>query len=848
MNRRSWPLWLELLFVIVLTALALFVRVYHLRDLPPGLWLDEAANGIDILQIFKGVTPIFFENNSGREPLFLYLQAISVGLLGATPFALRLTAAMIGAATVPTTYWMVREAFAKTTLPANWLALWTASFLTFSYWHISLSRLGLRAIMLPLVATITFAWFWRAWHKLDTTNKLPWLDLILCGVSLGVGLYTYTASRFIPVLLVLVAVVSALLPVRSAGRAKRIGLSVAVTVVASAIVFAPLAIYYMGHSGAFLGHASSISVFSTEFTGKSPISNLTEGIVKTAGMFVVLKDQNLRHNPAARPLFDVLLAAWLFAGLVLAIVRWRTLPYFFAVAWFILLSLPAILTAEGVPHSLRSVGMIPIACLLPTLAMLTAGKRLSRKLPILAFWLPLPFLLFSAYTSLHSYFGAWQDPSRFREYFLTDYEKIGSYIKDNGRGDGVWILSRFSESDFSGAAVDTIRFWVQDKMDLGAVTVDEEEAPEQLSALTRDKEKAYLLEIQDWTGLPDAYYDLVDPKHMIDFLLRKYGRVLEQENGDPSAGITHTTYALPSSSDYLIAKDFAPTKVSFDNRIELTELAYGRTALDLGEPASALENKTVPSGHSLWAVAHWGPQVELSQDLKASLILRDEFGHLAGQADSLLVSDEYPGNHRWIPGASSGTYHILPTLPGIPPGRYNLYLKVYEEQTGQVYPVIDQTGAIQGTQAQVGSVEVTRPAATQPVSPTNPLPAAPALTPELALLGYDLPSRTIYAGNVLPFTLYWQTLSQPNQDYVVGIELRNQDGVVVQHLSQPANGTYPTTQWKAGDIVRDWQDVKVPATTPAGAYDMFVTMSDGEGPPGEVYLERIEVKNRPRCL
>jgi hypothetical protein len=183
--------WLERLVVLALTGLALAVRLYRLPEIPPGLYIDEAANGVDVLDILNGQFSIFFERNNGREPLFIYLQAMVAMLLSPTPFALRLTAALVGAATIPAVYWMVREAFAGE--PESYLfafhgldvrAVWTALFLALSYWHLTLSRIGFRAILLPLMAAIPFAWFWRAWWRLRRAT-LPWTDVVLCRFSLG---------------------------------------------------------------------------------------------------------------------------------------------------------------------------------------------------------------------------------------------------------------------------------------------------------------------------------------------------------------------------------------------------------------------------------------------------------------------------------------------------------------------------------------------------------------------------------------------------------------------------------------------------------------------------------------
>ncbi len=87
------------MLAIFLVALAL--RTYRLHEWPPGLFNDEAANGLDGLAVLRGERPIFFPRNTGREPLFLYLQAGMMALLGPTPYALRLTAAIVGALAVP---------------------------------------------------------------------------------------------------------------------------------------------------------------------------------------------------------------------------------------------------------------------------------------------------------------------------------------------------------------------------------------------------------------------------------------------------------------------------------------------------------------------------------------------------------------------------------------------------------------------------------------------------------------------------------------------------------------------------------------------------------------------------
>jgi len=64
------------------TALAAALRFFALGEIPPGLYHDEAFNGLDALRVLAGHWPVYFAANRGREPLFIYLIAATVGLLG----------------------------------------------------------------------------------------------------------------------------------------------------------------------------------------------------------------------------------------------------------------------------------------------------------------------------------------------------------------------------------------------------------------------------------------------------------------------------------------------------------------------------------------------------------------------------------------------------------------------------------------------------------------------------------------------------------------------------------------------------------------------------------------------
>ena len=90
------------LILISLILLAFGLRIWRLDILPPGLYFDEAFDGWDARRIaFEGYHPVYFAANNGREPLYIYLLALSVRLFGPTAYALRLVSALAGALTVP---------------------------------------------------------------------------------------------------------------------------------------------------------------------------------------------------------------------------------------------------------------------------------------------------------------------------------------------------------------------------------------------------------------------------------------------------------------------------------------------------------------------------------------------------------------------------------------------------------------------------------------------------------------------------------------------------------------------------------------------------------------------------
>src|SRR4030042_6821920 len=88
------------LFLLILISLvALVLRLWKLGSIPPSLNWDEAAFGYNAYSILKTARDEY-GNFLPLAPIYVYLAVPSVALFGLTEFAVRFPAALFGALSV----------------------------------------------------------------------------------------------------------------------------------------------------------------------------------------------------------------------------------------------------------------------------------------------------------------------------------------------------------------------------------------------------------------------------------------------------------------------------------------------------------------------------------------------------------------------------------------------------------------------------------------------------------------------------------------------------------------------------------------------------------------------------
>jgi 4-amino-4-deoxy-L-arabinose transferase-like glycosyltransferase len=340
-------------FLLLALLVAAALRLWQLGQWPPGLYRDEAFNGLDALGVLDGQHALFFPANNGREPAYIYLTAVAVALFGRSVLAVRLGAALAGTLTTLLTYRLARSWFGwQTGLLAAWL--WAVTL-----WPVHLSRIGLRAILLP--ATLALA-FWLGTRAYRRNSAQLWLA---AGVAYGATFYTYLAARFTPLLL---AVLLSYLFLNRPGERHRLRVAVLWGGAGAALILLPLALLAFQQPELILGRTEQVSVFSESVNQGDLWGTLLRHTARTLGLFLLQGDTIARHNPPARPLFDLLMAVPFLAGLIWTLCHWRR-PAAAALLFWVAIMLGPTLLAEDAPHFLRAAGILPAALLLPALGL-----------------------------------------------------------------------------------------------------------------------------------------------------------------------------------------------------------------------------------------------------------------------------------------------------------------------------------------------------------------------------------------------------------------------------------------------------------------------------------------------
>ncbi|MCX8037092.1 MAG: glycosyltransferase family 39 protein [Candidatus Sumerlaeia bacterium] len=435
-NTSSPPLpWRrEALLLAAVLAVATAMRLYDLDRLPPGLWFDEGLAGLNGLSIlhekhfrlysdnreFFGGAPTYAE-----EPMYHYLAALAVAVFGPTVLALRLTSAMVGILTVGAFYGMVR------TLWDAQRALLAALLLAVFRWHVHFSRTAFRTILVPLFACLFF-WLW--WRGVERKSR-TWL--IVAGVVLGLGFYTYFAFQLILPAWLCYGLVRLW---RERDRRRELVLDLIWPLGVAILVALPLAGYLSANPDVARGRMGTLSIFTQgpdspaqqqlapEQRGNTPMELLAKNVWFNIRQFWGRGDHVAKHNVPYMSVFDpvsgAVFAVGIWAALTGLVRDHRNALILLWTAWLACASIFSL----GAPNLLRTVGMIP-----PVILILTQGywyvRMIIAKHSRVASYIVLGGLVAGfAGNEIYRYFVLWRNNPHVAREFNTTYREVADLI------------------------------------------------------------------------------------------------------------------------------------------------------------------------------------------------------------------------------------------------------------------------------------------------------------------------------------------------------------------------------------------------------------------------------------
>jgi 4-amino-4-deoxy-L-arabinose transferase-like glycosyltransferase len=445
-----WP-------VLLLTLIAGTVRFYELGAWPPGLYHDEAYNGLDALRVLAGERPLYFAANHGREPFFIYLVSMSVGWLGRSVYAVRLPAALIGTLLIPAAYFMARELFGRR------VGLLTAAIAAITLWPLHLSLIGFRAGSLPLFVALTIG---LGVHAYRSGRVLHW---IIAGIVYGLSFYTYLASRFTPL-----ALITFLLVVLVARPNRSLLRNLIIFAATTLLVLTPLIITALTQWDVVMGRPGDVSIFNPAIHQGDPIGLLVRSTANAAGMFFWRGDGIARHNVPYRPVFDPILVIFFAWGLMRLFVAalgptpppYKPLPDFlrpgsdmhfsprlpplskwaslFVLIWIPIMLLPTIL-AEDSPHFLRAVGVLPVVLIGPAIGLETLAQWLRvRGRRALSYSVVIAVLIVGAAWTIRDYSSYAVDPQTAYAFEDAGVQLAREARSDRRAGRQIYVADRFA--------------------------------------------------------------------------------------------------------------------------------------------------------------------------------------------------------------------------------------------------------------------------------------------------------------------------------------------------------------------------------------------------------------------
>lgn len=381
----------DVVALVLLTGLALGLRLWRLAEIPPILWEDEVYYLQDALRLLQeGWLSPFATGEWGAPYAHAYTIAASVSLSTDRTVALRMVSVVPGALAVPLLYLGLRDLFDRR------FAIAGCMLLSISAWSVLQSRHGYVWAINVLAVAATIRWLARGLSRGRS------LDFTLAGFGLGLGvLYSYAAA-LMPVVVGLFGLHLAVVRPKLLG-ARRTGC--AFLVAGAVLVAAPRIVTFLANPET-RDYQASAWIWSDG--GEFPTAAVARQLFEIATAFNHRADAWAQFLPNANePLLDPISATAFGLGLFWALFSWRRPGAVLLLLTFSVLLLPSALALAVTERATawRACGVVPALFGLAGAPFAIAWDSLGGRLSHLFARTAIAGLLaLSTLINLHAYF------------------------------------------------------------------------------------------------------------------------------------------------------------------------------------------------------------------------------------------------------------------------------------------------------------------------------------------------------------------------------------------------------------------------------------------------------------
>lgn len=386
------------IILLLIIILASVIRFYHLNNIPPSLYSDEADFGYNAYSILKSghdehntFLPVSLRSfGDWKSPLPSYFMIPPIYLIGLSEYSVRLPSAILGIGSVIILYYLVNELL-KNHPKSEKISLISAFFLAISPWHILQSRAALPMIPGNFLLLLGVYFFLLSHQKRYL--------FIISFIFFALSFYDYLSFFIVTPLILLI-----LFYFYREFIFSRLKITF-LAVITGLIILLPLIINSYNQHNIIIGRAKNLSVFSDPgIAGKywelsikdnNPVitklfHNKYELTAQEIGSkFLSHLDPNYlflkgdKSPPFEIPNMGILYfadALFILFGLIISY-RERSNIFKFLVIWFCIALIPAALTFQT-PASNRSFnGIIPLIIII-SLGLVVIGRATKLKIAL----------------------------------------------------------------------------------------------------------------------------------------------------------------------------------------------------------------------------------------------------------------------------------------------------------------------------------------------------------------------------------------------------------------------------------------------------------------------------------